>query len=309
MPKRNDATLVYDIPMYKRIFPYLMKRRSDSIVYHSVILDLTKTIQFIKEQNKKYPDQHSYRVFEVLIAAIMRTIALRPQVNRFIANNEYWQRNELSLNFVIKEDYTDEAPEHSTPIYFEPDMTLPEMAAIIDKTIIEARSESADNFTDKAIGFFFKFPKWFIRLIIGVAKWLDKHGRAPQALREADGLHTSVFIANLGSIGLSGGSPHHHLYEWGTTSLFLTLGTLHRIRNVESGTTQFSDKMEVGITIDERIADGFYFMSTIKMFQDFLNNPAALLERPELPPPPPTKKEYKALLKAQKREAKQAVTN
>lgn len=304
--RRNDATLVADVPQYRRIIPHIMKRRCDSLVYQTVEIDLTKTVQFVRQQNHLHPKDHQYRVFEVFIAAVMRTIALRPEVNRFVARYQYWQRNELSLNFVIKEDYTDEAPEHSTPITMQPDMTLPEMAQIINKTIEEARKPSNENFTDEAIGFFLRFPLWVVRMVINTAKILDHFGRAPKALREADGLHTSVFIANLGSIGLAGGSPHHHLYEWGTTSMFVTMGTLqrNRIRNGEK--TSFTDTMEVGFTVDERVTDGFYFTNTIRMFQDFLNNPERLLERPTLPPPPKTKKQWKLEQKEKKRAEKTA---
>ncbi len=304
--RRNDATLVADVPQYRRIIPHIMKRRCDSLVYQTVEIDLTKTVQFVRQQNHLHPKDHQYRVFEVFIAAVMRTIALRPEVNRFVARYQYWQRNELSLNFVIKEDYTDEAPEHSTPITMQPDMTLPEMAQIINKTIEETRKPSNENFTDEAIGFFLRFPLWVVRMVINTAKILDHFGKAPKALREADGLHTSVFIANLGSIGLAGGSPHHHLYEWGTTSMFVTMGTLqrNRIRNGEK--TSFTDTMEVGFTVDERVTDGFYFTNTIRMFQDFLNNPERLLERPTLPPPPKTKKQWKLEQKEKKRAEKTA---
>ncbi|MDY4611281.1 MAG: 2-oxo acid dehydrogenase subunit E2 [Sphaerochaetaceae bacterium] len=298
--RRNDATLVVDVPQYRRIIPHIMKRRCDALVYQTVEIDLTKTVQFVRQQNRLHPQDHPYRVFEVFIAAIMRTIALRPEVNRFVARYQYWQRNELSLNFVIKEDYTDEAPEHSTPIVMKPDMTLPEMALIINKTIEEARKPANENFTDEAIGFFLHFPLWIVRMVVNLARFLDHMGKAPTALRDADGLHTSVFISNLGSIGLAGGSPHHHLYEWGTTSMFVTMGTLRRNRLRNGEKTTFTDTMEVGFTVDERVTDGFYFTNTIRTFQDLLNNPEKLLERPTLPPPPKTKKQWKLEQKEKK---------
>lgn len=304
--RRNDATLVIDVPQYRRMIPHMMKRRCDSLVYQTVEIDLTKAVQFVKQQNRLHPQDHQYRVFEIFIAAVMRTIALRPEVNRFVARYQYWQRNELSLTFVIKEDYTDEAPEHSTPIVMKPDMTLPEMALIIDKTIEEARKPANENFTDEAINLFLRFPLCIVRLAIKIAQFLDHMGKAPNALRDADGLHTSVFIANLGSIGLAGGSPHHHLYEWGTTSMFVTMGTLRRNRLRIGEKTTFTDTMEVGFTVDERVTDGFYFMNTIRTFQDLLNNPEKLLERPTLPPPPKTKKQWKLERKEKKQADKAA---
>ncbi|MCK9546872.1 MAG: 2-oxo acid dehydrogenase subunit E2 [Sphaerochaeta sp.] len=296
MSKRNDAVRIYDIDPYKQIFPYIMNRRGDSLVYQNMILDLSRTVAFIKEQKEE--TGRTYRVFEVFLAAILRTIALRPQLNRFVANYRYWQRSELSLNFVVKESYSDDAPEHSMPLLFEPEMILPEIADIVNAAIEQQRVPASSNFTDQAILFFLRFPRPIIRLIVALARLLDRHGKAPKALRDADGLHTSIFVSNLGSIGLGGTSPHHHLYEWGTTSLFLTMGQLRRQRTTADGQRVTKDTMEVGFTVDERITDGFYFAQSIKLFQELLNNPQLLLQRPVLPPAPLTRREYRKSLKA-----------
>lgn len=293
MKRRNDATYVADLIPYKRIFPYIMPKRSESVVYHQFTADLTQGIQFIKELNKKNPGDHQYRVFELFLAALLRTIAMRPHLNRFLMDYRCWQRNELSLNFVVKEDYTDEAPEHSSIIYFDPDMIFPEIASLINKTIEKARDGGFDNDTDRAIEFFLRFPSWLLNLIVRMIGYLDKKGVAPKALRDADGLHASAFVANLGSINLLG-SPHHHLYEWGTTSLFLTLGALRRKRITdERGERSFIDTMDIGVTVDERIADGFYFTKSMAILQDYLDHPEKLMERPKLPEVPLEWKELK----------------
>ncbi len=298
MSRRNDAVRVYDVPTYKQIFPYIMPKRCDSLVFQNMVLDLTNAVAFIKKN--KRPDGSSYRIFELFIAALIRTITLRPELNRFVANYQYWQRSELSVNFIVKEDYADDAPEHSMPLYFTEMMTLEEISKIIDDTIIARRMPANENFTDKAILFFLKFPKPIIKMIVSFAGLLDRHGKAPKALRDADGLHTSIFISNMGSIGLGGGSPHHHVYEWGTTSLFATMGILRRVHKVVDGIKTHTDTMEVGFTVDERITDGFYFTKSIKLFQDLLHDPTLLTVKPILPPPPLTKKEYKQKLKAAK---------
>ena len=302
MSKRNDAVRVYEVPTYKQMFPYIMPKRCDSQVFQNMVLDLTNAVAFIK-QNKR-SDGSSYRIFELFIAAMMRTITLRPELNRFIANYQYWQRNELSVNFFVKEDYTDEAPEHSMPVYFKEDMTLDEMSKIIDAAIIAQRKPANETVTDKIILFFLQFPKWFIKMAASCISLLDRHGKAPKALSDADGLHTTMFISNMGSIGLGGGSPHHHLFEWGTTSLFITMGILKRVRKTVGDTKTYIDTMEVGFTVDERITDGFYFTKSIKLFQDLLNNPHLLTVKPILPPRPLTKKEYKQKLKATRKLAK-----
>ena len=268
-----------------------MPKRCEALVYQNMTLDLSGVVKFIKQH--KSPDGRTYRVFEIFLAAIIRTIALRPELNRFVANYQYWQRTDISLNFVVKESYSDQAPEHSMPLTFKEDMVLDEIASIINQAIIDQRQPAVKNDTDKAILFFLKFPRPVIRAMVGTARLLDRHGKAPKALRDADGLHTSLFVSNLGSIGLGGGSPHHHLYEWGTTSLFVTMGVLKKVRCHEGERITTRDTMEVGITVDERITDGYYFARSIKLLQSFLDDPSLLLQRPTLPAPPLNKKQYK----------------
>ncbi len=296
MSRRNDARRVYDIPPYKQIFPYIMPRRCDSLVYQHLTFDMTNAVTFIKEQ--KAEQGNTYRVFEIFLAAMLRTIALRPHLNRFIANYRYWQRDELSLNFVVRESSADDAPEHSMPLYFEPDMTLEEMASIINDAINTQRQPESNTFTDEAIRFFLHFPSPIIRLIVTFARFLDRFGKAPRALREADGLHTSLFVSNLGSIGIGGHTPLHHLYEWGTTSIFLTIGQLRRTRLSPADGGGTKDTLEIGVTIDERITDGYYLVKSMRVLQEHLLNPELLLDRPTLPSPPLTRREYRKGLRA-----------
>lgn len=304
--RRNDAKLVYDVPLYNRIFPYLMKRRSDALVYHTLQLDVTKTLEYIRAYNATKPE-FRLKFFYVFCAALMRMFAMRPELNRFIARYHYWQRDELSMNFVVKEKLTEEAPETSNPLIFKPEMTLFEYARIIDSYINDSRNVSEQgNSTDDTIGLLMHFPTWLIALAVKVLGSMDRWGKAPRFLKEADGLHTSVFVSNLGSIGITGGSPHHHLYEWGTTSVFITIGQLERQREFDADgkVTSCKETVEIGATVDERITSGFYFIKSIHYLQYLLNNPEELEKVPDLPKPTLTKKEYKAMLREQKRQKK-----
>lgn len=301
--RRNDAKLVYDIPLYNKIFPYMMKRRCDALVYHKLQMDVTKTLDYIRKYNATKPE-FRLKFFYVFCAALMRTFAMRPELNRFIARYHYWQRNELSMNFVVKEKFTEEAPETSSPLIFRPDMTLFEYAKVIDQYINDARNVSEQsNFTDDTIGLLMHFPTWLIALAVKILGSMDRRGFAPGFLKEADGLHTSVFVSNLGSIGIEGGSPMHHLYEWGTTSVFVTIGALDRKREFDDDGKVIACKetVEIGATVDERITSGFYFVKSMHYLQYLLDHPEELEKVPELPPAPLTKKEYKQKLKEQQK--------
>ncbi len=300
--KRNDSKQVFDIPMYNNIFPFLLKRRCDSLVYHTLKMDVTETVNYVREFNSQKPE-FRMKFFYVFVAALMRTLAVRPELNRFIANKRYWQRNDLSMSFVVKPDFTDESPETSTTVYFNPEMTLTEYAKKLHDCIFSIKDSKDTTNADALIGSLWHLPNWILQTIIGLLQHIDKRGHLPQFIRDADGLHASAFVSNLGSIGIEGGSPHHHLYEWGTTSIFVTIGGLERVKEFDADgkVSSVREKVEIGITVDERISSGFYFVKSMQILQKYLNNPKLLEEKPELPAPVLTKREYRNKLRAEKK--------
>jgi len=279
MSKRNDAVHVTDLKIFNRAFPYLMKRRCDSLVYYKLDIEMTNAVQFIQKKNHE-AGERKYRVFDLIMAAMTRTVALRPALNRFISDYEFWQRNEISFNFVVKKDMRENSPERNTIVKFEEDMNFEEVSAIMRQAINSAMR--IDENPDEALmKFFLRMPKWLLKITTKVLERWDRKGRMPKQIRDADGLHVTSFIANLGSINIPN-PPYHHLYEWGTTSLFLTLGRLHRTRILDENDNEYiKDTIQLGITIDERIAEGFYFMKALRVLQDHLENPELLEERPD----------------------------
>jgi chloramphenicol O-acetyltransferase len=304
MPRRNDSTYVYNVQTLKKLFPFLMPRKCDSLVYIDLDLDLTKTLEFIQNNISASLDR-KYRVFEILISALVRLIVLRPELNRFIMNKRLWQRNEISLNFIVKEEYKDEAPEHSIILRFDPNSTLEEIAIKVNEKIDEARDDSSinnNNGADRLVSIFSAFPPIILTAIVSFIKFLDTKGLAPKSIIDEDGLHCTAYLSNLGSIGLKNSSVHHHLYQWGTTSLFITIGSLSRKRIKKNNSIERCDTINLGITLDERIADGYYFIKSLRVLQDLLNNPEQLLIEPNKIKERPAKsrRELKKRLKLKK---------
>lgn len=311
--KRVDARYCYDVPGYNLIFPYLLKRRCDSLVFYNVEMDVTNTLKFVKSWNKEHPELKT-RLSSVLLAAILRTIALRPKVNRFIANKAYWERNDLSLSFVVKKDMTEDSPETSTPLYFDRFASFEETIKHIEDYISQSQSENEEdtNHTDIVISNLFRFlPSWLISAVLSHYDRKDRKGKGvPKWVRDADGLHVSIFVANIGSLGMHSAHHHHHLYEWGTTSLFCTIEDLRREveKDNEGKVVSSKDIMGFSFTIDERICDGLYFILTIKKLEEILKNPEMLLHTltPDDVPAFFTKEDYKKKVKAAKKAMKEA---
>ena len=82
-------------------------------------------------------------------------------------------------------------------------------------------------------------------------------------------------LTNLGSIKLHSG--YHHLTNWGTNSVFVAIGE-KKLRPFydEQGNVTMKDSIDLGLTIDERLADGYYYSKTVRLLRKLLENPELL---------------------------------
>ena len=123
-----------------------------------------------------------------------------------------------------------------------------------------------------------KLPRWVLRFVMKILFSLDKKGKVPYDLIKDDPNYSSIFLTNLGSIDLSCG--YHHLSNWGTCSSFVVIGKRHLAPEChEDGSVTVRPVLNIGITLDERIADGYYYSKTMKLVKYLLQNPE-LLELP-----------------------------
>ena len=279
--RRNDAKLIRGLSMINRMFPYMMRDKVGSQVYVPLKLYLDNTERYIREKAEAQ-GRRDLSYFDVLVAAVMRAIAQKPQLNRFIKGRRFYQRRDLSATFIVKKSLTEEGAERQAIITFDPSDTLEDSSAKLRAAIREMRIRDEDE-GEKIMKVLFFLPSKIIDLFTWFMLKLDDRGMMPRHLRESDGMHTSIYIANLGSIGFVD-APFHHLYEWGTGSVFLTFGRLHRERTFsKDGTEMVRLVINAGVTIDERIGEGLTFSKAIGLFKKYVENPHLLEERPDLP--------------------------
>ena len=273
---RIDATLVRDNDPLHFFMPYLYPNRADNEAFISEQVDLTAVEAYLAKKNAGLTAD-KYTLMHVIAAALVRTITLRPKMNRFIKGHRLYQRNDLSLSFVVKKQFADEGKEALAFLKFGPETTMESLHAAIMKEIHTCRSDVVDNST-AGMDKFTKLPRWLMRIAMQGLFLLDYYGRAPQTLVKADPNYATVLMSNLGSIKLNAG--YHHLSNWGTCSIFLVIGKKHvaPVFN-EDGTYEMRTVLELGITLDERLADGYYYSKSIQLFKHLLQHPELLEER------------------------------
>ena len=274
---RKDGKLLRDIDAMHVIMPFLYVNRADNEAYISERIDLEPINRYLAEKNAEHPED-PYKLFQVIIAALVKTITLRPKMNRFIQGSQLYQRNKLTMGFTLKKEFNDEAHEGLAYMEFDENSTMDSVHEKIVKEIHNVRHvEGGDNSTDQ-MDILKKVPRPILRVLMWFIRKLDKYGKVPEFLIKTDPNYATCFLTNLGSIGLKCG--YHHLSNWGTTSIFVIVGEIKKTPHYdEDGNMTMRETVDIGLTIDERIADGYYYAKTIALFKHLMQHPE-LLELP-----------------------------
>ena len=273
---RIDATLVRDNDPLHFFMPYLYPNRADNEAVLQEEVDLTALNAFLAEKNKGRSTD-KYTLMHAVCTALVRTITLRPKLNYFVKGNRLYKRNDISLSFVVKKQFADTGKEALAFRKFGPETTIDSLHQTIMEEIHDCRSDKVDNST-AGMELFTHLPRWLMRIAMRILFLLDYYGRVPQALIKADPNYSTVLISNLGSIKLS--ANYHHLSNWGTCSLFLVIGEKHLAPIFQpDGSYEMHEVVNLSITLDERIADGYYYAKSIHIFKHLLQHPELLNER------------------------------
>lgn len=271
---RKDGKLIRKLDSMHYIMPLMFPNRCDNEAFIRVTVDLTEAEKFLQRKNENDPE-YKYNIFQLILTATLKTIKQRPKMNYFIANENMYERNELTAAFTVKKIFSDNGGEALARISAKDEDTLDSIHNEIFRQVSFCRSDKKDASTE-SMDFVQKIPG---KHIIGaLVRYLDRHGLMPASMIATDPYQCSVVLSNLGSIGLDAG--YHHMTNWGTNSVFCAIGLMKkRPFYDDEGNVSMRQSIELGLTIDERIADGYYYSKTVKLLKHLLENPE-LLEKP-----------------------------
>lgn len=262
---RKDAIRVKNVDTVHGIMPFLMKNRCEAEVYYVETIEVTKLLKYLDNINEGKEKHEKVTMFHAIITAVAKTIYNRPLLNRFISGQRYYDRKEVSFGFVAKNKLEDHSEERLIILNSENDMTLKDISEKILKIVSKTRKENSNDMND-ILGIVTKLPRWLLNIVMGLVRWLDYHGILPSFLSDGDINFTTVMLSNLGSVKAN--CCYHHLNNYGTNSIIATVGVIR-----DDGNKKYVD---IGFTLDERIADGIYFAKSIKLMKHILENPDLL---------------------------------
>ena len=274
---RRDATLLRNTDAMHFIMGIIYPHRADNEAYIAERVNLEPIKAYLAGKNVE-GIPFKYTFFHVILTALVKTVTLRPKLNRFYANENYYQRNKVTAGFIIKKEFSDGSEEAVALLEAKPDATIDTIHQEIYQRVHATRNEQKKNTTDNSMDILNKLPRFLSKAVIRFIRWLDRHGWCPDVLIGDDPNYSSVFLSNLGSIKLRSG--YHHLTNWGTCSLFCVIGEKKWTPLYDAhGLVEMRETVDLGLTVDERIADGYYDSKSIRLFKHLLEHPE-LLEQP-----------------------------
>lgn len=259
--------VVEKVHPYRRMVPIIMRTRNESAVYFDGTIRADKLEAYLDQAK----EQFGANVTHVAVAAINLTLGANPRMNRFIAGRRIYKRNGRWITFSMKRQKGNaEAKLGVVKLQMTDGETFPELVGRINGQIKHERSGEKTSM-DKELALFGLVPTSALRVAFRVFLSLDYFGLLPWWFMKGDGMFTSIFLANLGSVGMPPG--YHHLYEWGNAPIFVMLGATEERAIVEDGQVVAARVMPVRFSYDERIDDGVTARDGITTFISVLEDP------------------------------------
>jgi len=271
---RRDGKLIRDVDGMHFICPIIYPKRCDNEAFISERIDLTNINKYLKKKNKSNPE-YKYNLFQIMVTACLKLLYLRPKMNYFIQNSNMYERYEKTASFVVKKKFADNGGEGLAFIHSKPEDNINTIHDTIKDIVNKERKTTKKDQSTDMMDIFKRIPRPLSKFLVHIIMFLDRNGMCPEFLVRTDPYYSSIVLTNLGSIKLN--AAYHHLTNWGTNSIFVTIGEVedrHIIDN--NGKIKCKSTLDIGLTIDERIADGYYYSKTIKLLKYLLENPETL---------------------------------
>lgn len=275
---RKEGRKLRTIDPVFRIMPYIMPKRSDSQNFFTEKLDITEAEKFCREQTRA--GKKNFSMLHVIIAAYIRVVSQRPAINRFVSGQKIYARNNIEVLMTIKKKMAIDGEETSIKVCFEPTDTIYDVYDKFNKVVEANKGETEGNNTDHFVKLMNYVPGFLLKFIVWLIKTLDYYGLLPQFLLDLSPMHGSMIITSMGSLGIR--PIYHHIYDFGNLPVFVAYGSKqHGVKMDDEGNVKKYRYIEMKVTTDERICDGYYYASAFKMMKKLFENPRVLENPPE----------------------------
>lgn len=265
------------IEPYTRIVPYIMENRIGSQNFIFDKINMASIDPYIKKKQEQ--GLVNFNLMHIIIASYVRTCSQRPAINRFIRGQKIYSRKKVEVAMVVKKEMSLDSPDTVIKMTFKPDSTADDIYHILNEKI-ESYRACPDSSFDKLARILNFIPGILLRWTVKLLRFLDYFSLLPRCLTRLSPFHASFFITSMGSLGIP--PIVHHLYDFGSLPVFCAFGSRQRELSINAdGSVSKSSYVETTFNLDERICDGFYYASALKLMKNIFKKPEVLDNPPE----------------------------
>ena len=269
--RRRDGKLIKNIDPVRRMMPLVMRGRNESIIHHTTQWNIANTRVWLRAFNRQRGHKPHATMFHLVTYACIKMLHARPGLNRFVSGGSIYQREGVWLSFAAKKRFDDDAPLTTVKLRFDENESFDECLDRIAGAVKEGRSEQ-ESAIEREVKFLTKLPGPILRAVVAAGFWLDRINLLPYSMIEPDPMFTSMFLANLGSIHID--NAYHHLYEYGTCTLFGVVGGIRKTLVVDRrGRPEVCEVLDAQWSFDERVNDGFYCVESLELLRRVMEEP------------------------------------
>ena len=273
---RMDGIMLKTLTFLRRYMPTTMPTRNEARIDYPQTIDLRRTLAFIKNYNSEHNTKIT--VWQVFLAALIKSADHRPGLQRFAAGGAIFQMPKPCISFTVKREISDHAPIRCVKYWAPPTTPFATLVEEFARLAHEERHDGTLRTAEKEIRFGLKMlPRRALMQVPKLERFLDYYGLLPAAFTDPNPLYCNIFATNTGTIGLD--DVKHHLYELGTCSLFVTMGVVgpHVFAGPEGVPVQY-DAVKLNWTFDERINDAQGCKTPLARLGKLFENPELMLQ-------------------------------
>jgi hypothetical protein len=274
---RKDGRLLRSLDPFNKFAPFIMKHKNEANNSFADSIEITEVDRFLRKKRAEgFPGIGMLHVF---LTSYCRVVSKLPALNRFVAGQRIYARNNIEAVLVVKKTMSIQSGETSIKVKLEPSDTISDVYYKINAEVEKIKS-GQDSGTDETAKVLMKIPRVILKFCVFILNMLEYFGKLPQFLIDVSPFHGSLFVTDLGSIGIP--PVYHHLYNFGNIPLFLAFGAKRRALEVQlDGSVVEKKYIDYTLVLDERIGDGFFFAQVFKNLKSFIRHPQQLDIPPE----------------------------
>ncbi|MEM1007913.1 MAG: 2-oxo acid dehydrogenase subunit E2 [Myxococcota bacterium] len=277
--RRPDGTPLHDkLSISRRFLPFMLGDATSAWLLWEEQIRIQPALDFIDAWNARYSTQPELRIslHHLTLRAIAMAIHHFPRLNKFLAGDRYYQRNELYISYSAKKKHAAGAGLLIFKRAFPRHEPMEELVRSLNSRVKDDRKVEKSA-QEKELQTYLRFlPRSVIRLAMRGIDWLDSHNLLPKSFISHHALFSGIFVSNLASLGLESG--WHHLYRQGQISLFGVLGRPRDQVVAEAGQPVVRKVCSLKWTFDERIEDGYNAGRAATFVTRLMENPRLLVE-------------------------------